>query len=95
MRIKDSGVPVDAVGDLYDGTAMAGAEGLRSALLKHKDAFVLSFTEHLMTYALGRRVEPSDMPAVRAVIRGAAKQDTSGRRSSAASWPATRSRRAS
>ncbi|MCC6990302.1 MAG: DUF1592 domain-containing protein [Acidobacteria bacterium] len=74
-RIKDSGVPVDAVGDLYDGTKMEGADGLRNALLKHKDAVLLSFTEHLMTYALGRRVEPSDMPAVRAVIRGAARRN--------------------
>ena len=52
-----------------------GWHGLRGALLKHKDAFLLSFTEHLMTYALGRRVEASDMPAVRAVIRGAARQN--------------------
>ncbi len=74
-RIKDNEVPVDAVGDLYDGTRMEGAAGLRAALLKHKDAFVLSFTEHLMTYALGRRVEPSDMPAVRQVIRQAAAHD--------------------
>src|SRR5690606_7034235 len=75
FRIKDSGVAVDAVGDLYDGTAMDGANGLRLALLKHQDAFLLSFTEHLMTYALGRRIEPSDMPAVRAVLRAAATQD--------------------
>ena len=74
-RIKDNEVPVDAVGDLYDGTRMEGAAGLRAALLKHKDAFLLSFTEHLMTYALGRRVEPSDMPAVRQVIRRAAVRD--------------------
>jgi hypothetical protein len=74
-RIKDNGVSVDAVGDLYDGTRMEGADGLRSALLKHKDAFLLSFAEHLMTYALGRRVEPADMPAVRGVIRAAARQD--------------------
>jgi Protein of unknown function (DUF1585)/Protein of unknown function (DUF1588) len=74
-RIKDSGVAVDAVGDLYDGTKMEGADGLRSALVKHKDAVLLSFTEHLMTYALGRRVEPSDMPAVRAVIRAAARRN--------------------
>ena len=74
-RIKDSGVPVDAVGDLYDGTRMEGAAGLRSALLQHKDAVLLSFTEHLMTYALGRRVEAYDMPAVRAVLRRAARQD--------------------
>jgi mono/diheme cytochrome c family protein len=71
-RIKDNEVPVDAVGDLYDGTRMDGAAGLRAALLTHQDAFLLSFTEHLMTYALGRRVEPADMPAVRQVIRQAA-----------------------
>jgi hypothetical protein len=74
-RIKDSGAPVDSAGDLYDGTKMAGPEGLRSALLKHKDVIVLSFTESLMTYALGRRIEYFDMPAIRAIVRDAAKQD--------------------
>jgi len=72
-RAKDSLVPVDAVGQLYDGTPMDGPAGLRAALLKHQDAFLLSFTEHLMTYALGRRVESYDMPVVRAIIRDAAK----------------------
>jgi hypothetical protein len=66
---------VDAVGDLYDGTRMEGAAGLRAALIKHQDAFLLSFTEHLMTYALGRRVDPADMPAVRQVIRRAEAQN--------------------
>jgi hypothetical protein len=36
---------------------------------------LLSFTEHLMTYALGRRVEYYDMPAVRTIIRDAARHD--------------------
>ena len=75
---------------LYDGTRMSGPAGLREALLKHQDAFLLSFTEHLMTYALGRRVEAFDMPAVRRVIRDAgAAATTSSRRSSWAWWPAT------
>jgi hypothetical protein len=74
-RIRDNGNPVDPTGDLYDGTKMEGPQGLRRALLEHQDAFVLSFTENLMTYALGRRVEFYDMPAVRAIIRDAAKQD--------------------
>jgi mono/diheme cytochrome c family protein len=74
-RIKDSGVPVDPNGDLYDGTKMDGASGLRAALLKHQGAFFLSFTESLMTYALGRRVEHFDMPAVRAIVRDAARND--------------------
>ena len=37
--------------------------------------FLLSFTRSLMTYALGRRVEASDMPAVRRIIRDAEAQD--------------------
>ena len=49
--------------------------GLRSALLKHQDAFLLTFTESLMTYALGRRVEAYDMPTLRAIVRDAATQD--------------------
>jgi hypothetical protein len=74
-RIKDSGVPVDSTGDLYDGTKMEGPAGLRNALLKHKHAFLLSFTESLMTYALGRRLEHFDMPTVRAIVREAAKNE--------------------
>jgi mono/diheme cytochrome c family protein len=74
-RIKDGDVAVDATGELYDGTKMSGPAGLRNALLKHQDAFLLSFTEHLMTYALGRRIEPFDMAAVRRVIRDAEAHD--------------------
>ena len=74
-RIKDNEVPVDVVGDLYDGTRMDGPAGLREALLKHSDMFLTSFTESLMTYALGRRLEYSDMPTVRAIVRDAGKKD--------------------
>jgi len=73
-RIKDNGVSVDPAGELYDGTKMDGPAGLRAALLKHSDAVLLSFTESLMTYALGRRLEHFDMPAVRAIVRDAAGQ---------------------
>ena len=52
---------------------MEGPAGLRQAIMKHSDVFLLSFTENLMTYALGRRLEYTDMPAVRAVIREAGK----------------------
>jgi hypothetical protein len=74
-RIRDNGAPVDPVGDLYDGTKMDGPVGLRNALLKHQDMFMLSFTERLTTYALGRRVEYYDMPAIRKIIRDAAKDN--------------------
>jgi hypothetical protein len=74
-RIKDNEVPIDSVGDLYDGTKMNGPTGLRDAILKHSDVFLLSFTENMMTYALGRRVEYADMPAIRAIVRDAAKNN--------------------
>ena len=71
-RIRDGASTVDATGVLYDGTEMNGPAGLRQALLKHEDVFLLSFTQSLMTYALGRRIEATDMPAVRRIIRDAA-----------------------
>lgn len=74
-RIKDNEVQVDPVGTLYDGSRIEGPESLRAALVKYKDAVVLSFTESLMTYALGRRVEHYDMPAIRAIVRDAAKNN--------------------
>jgi Protein of unknown function (DUF1592)/Protein of unknown function (DUF1588)/Protein of unknown function (DUF1587)/Protein of unknown function (DUF1585)/Protein of unknown function (DUF1595) len=73
-RLKDNGVAVDSTGQLYDGTRMEGAAGLREALLKHKEAFLMTFAENLMTYALGRRLEWFDMPALRTIVRDAEKQ---------------------
>jgi Protein of unknown function (DUF1592)/Protein of unknown function (DUF1588)/Protein of unknown function (DUF1585)/Protein of unknown function (DUF1595) len=74
-RIKDNGVSIDATGDLYDGTKMNGPVGLRNALLKRQDVIITSFTESLMTYALGRRVEYYDMPAIRQIVRDAKRHD--------------------
>jgi len=74
-RIKDNEVPVDVVGDLYDGMKMEGPAGLRAALLKHQDLFLTGFTESMLTYALGRRVEYTDMPMIRAIVRDAGKKD--------------------
>ena len=74
-RIKDNEVMVDPVGVLYDGTKVDGPASLRKALLRHMDAVVLSFTESLMTYGLGRRIESYDMPAIRSIVREAARND--------------------
>jgi hypothetical protein len=74
-RIKDNGTRIDPAGELYDGTAIAGPAGVRDALLKRQDVVMRSFTESLMTYALGRRLDASDMPTVRAIVREAARQD--------------------
>ena len=73
-RIKDQGVPVDAAGELYDGTPLASPTDLRSALMKRPEPLVRTFTENLMAYALGRRLEHYDMPTVRRITREAAKE---------------------
>ena len=70
-RIKDNGVPIDSNSEFYDGQALANAVDLREALLVYTDAFVTTFAENLMAYALGRRVEYTDMPAIRAIVRDA------------------------
>jgi hypothetical protein len=75
FRIRDGGMSVDTSGQLFDGMAISGADGLRDALLRHKDVVLLSFTRSLMTYALGRRVEASDMPTVRRIIKNAEAQN--------------------
>ena len=71
-RIKDNGVPVDPVGELFDGTPITSPADLRQALLRYPEAFISNFTANLMAYALGRRVEYYDMPAVRTIAREAA-----------------------
>ncbi len=74
-RIHDNGFDVDPKGTLVDGTKLDGPTSLRNALLNHSDAFVRTFTVKLLTYALGRGVEYTDMPAVRAIDRDAAAHD--------------------
>ena len=74
-RTKDDGVPIDASGELYDGTELDGPLGLRDAMVSYSEAFIRTFTESLMTYALGRRVEYFDMPAIRKITKESAKND--------------------
>jgi len=74
-RDTDSGVAIDSSGTLVDGTPVRSVGDLRKALLGRSDAFVTVTTERLMTYALGRPVEYTDMPAVRDIVREAGKND--------------------
>ena len=74
-RSQDQGLPVDASGGLADGTTFEGVDGLEAALIENPDPFVRTLTEKLLTFGLGRGVEPSDGPAVRAIAREAAKED--------------------
>ena len=71
----DAGVAVDASGKLMDGTPLHGVDDLRNALLARKEQFVRTFTENLLTFALGRTLQYYDMPGVRAIVRNAAGQD--------------------
>ena len=70
-RTTEGNSPIDASGKLVDGTPLNGVKDLRAALLSRSDAFVTSFTEKLLTYALGRRIEYYDEPSVREITRAA------------------------
>ena len=89
-RDTDSGVPVNASGKLVDGTPLDGPASLRRALLARREAFVTNTTEKLLTYALGRRIEYFDMPAVRGITMPG--PTTISRRSSSESSRACRFR---
>ena len=68
----ESGAPVDASGVLLDGTKIDGPASLRGWLTSHPDVFVGTVTEKMLIYALGRGLEPYDMPVVRGILRKAA-----------------------
>ncbi len=74
-RTKDASGPVDASGQLADGTAVSGPVALRKALMKHPEQFVRTLTSKLMTYGLGRELEYYDMPTVRTIERKAAGEN--------------------
>ncbi len=69
------GLPIDAVGTLPDGKIVNGPVQLREALLSRPDIFVGAVTENLVIYALGRGLEPADMPVVRSIVKNAAQND--------------------
>ena len=74
-RDRYAGAPIDSSGTLPDGTPVNGPDDLRNALLRRPEQFVQTFTEGLLTYATGRKLEPHDMPTVRRIVRGAAASD--------------------
>jgi hypothetical protein len=71
----DGGTPIDAKVTLFDGQQVDGPSGLRTALLRYSPQFVRMFVEKTMTYALGRGLDSTDMPTVRAIARDAGKDD--------------------
>ena len=74
-RAAEGGAAIDATGSLPGGRDFDGVARLRAALLDRPDVFVGTLTEKLLIYALGRGLDPTDAPAVRAILRGAADDD--------------------
>ena len=69
------GAALDVVGTLADGSQVNGPSALQQAILGRPDAFVTVVTEKMLTYALGRGLEPADMPVVRRIVKKAAQND--------------------
>ena len=71
----DGGMPIDARVRLFDGQDVNGPSELRTALMRYSPQFVRMFVEKMLTYAVGRGVEYTDMPTVRAIVRDSEKQN--------------------
>jgi hypothetical protein len=71
-EVTETGAAIDTGGVLADGAKVDGPIALRNAILSRPEAFTTVLTERLMTYALGRGVEPSDMPVVRSIVKKSA-----------------------
>jgi hypothetical protein len=74
-RTTSDGVAVDASASLPDGSRFDGVAGLRALIGSHREDFVRTFADRLLSYALGRGTEPSDFPAVRRIVRETDAQD--------------------
>jgi hypothetical protein len=75
-RTREANADIDPSGTLPDGTPFKGADGLKKILIeKRRDQFVATVTERMLTYALGRGVEYYDLPAIRNIMREAARAD--------------------
>jgi hypothetical protein len=74
-RVKEPGGTIDPAGQLADGSRVDGPVALRKAVLKRPELFVRAFTQKLMTYGLGRGVQYTDMPVIRAIARDSAAEN--------------------
>jgi hypothetical protein len=71
----DAHAPIDSTAMLADGRIVHGPIELRELLLAKRDNFVTTVAQKLLTYALGRGLDADDMPAVRRIVRDAARSD--------------------
>jgi hypothetical protein len=73
--VDETGAPVDAAGTTMSGAQVEGVRGLRALLLERREQFPRTVTEKLLAYALGRRAEYYDRPAIRTIVREAESQN--------------------
>jgi hypothetical protein len=71
-RDREGKFPVDATGPLPDGQKFTTPGEMRTLLVSHLPQFSRTLTEKMMTYALGRGLEPFDRRAVDSVQRALA-----------------------
>lgn len=66
-RLEENGKPIDSGGTLPGGVVLTDSDDLKKILLQRSDQFVEALASKLLTYALGRGVEPFDRPAIRKI----------------------------
>jgi hypothetical protein len=74
-RDQDAGAAIDASGRLPDGRTFRGPDGLRAILAGEREAFAKALTAKMLTYALGRGLEPADRRTVRSIARALPAHD--------------------
>ena len=74
-RVRENMAPLDTRGQFYDGTSVSRPAELSQVLLKRPIPLVRNFTNHLLSYALGRPTEYHDQPWVREISRAAEPGD--------------------
>ncbi len=74
-RDKESGADVDASGELPDGKTFKGPDGLKQILRQNNSLFSRCLSEKMLTYALGRGLEPYDRRAVDKIVQAVANND--------------------
>ena len=75
QEMTRDGLPIDSAGILVDGTPVEGPVELREAILARPEVFASTVAERLLIYALGRGLEPADMPVVRRILRNTAEEE--------------------
>ncbi|MEI7863464.1 MAG: DUF1588 domain-containing protein, partial [Planctomycetota bacterium] len=63
-----SGLAIDSTGELFGELAFTDIVGLKDQLLDHPEIFFRAFSEQLLSYAIGRRIDVNDTPAMNRIV---------------------------